>query len=146
MNNSFHNFMNKLPPELQRYIFSLDSTYHENYQYDIMPYLEHLWTVKYIYKHSNERGIDLSHLLSGPFCTEESSNHWVDSVYLDYSYKYSKKICDYLISENKEFHFIPEHKYYGDFTCHNFIGKNPNIIIDMDEYNAFHSDYINQNK
>ena len=43
--------MNKLPIDLQRYI-SFDPTYHEHYQYEIMPYLENLWTIKYMYKHN----------------------------------------------------------------------------------------------
>ena len=86
--------MNKLPIDLQRYIFSFDSTYHEHYQYEIMPYLENLWTIKYIYKHNNERGVDLSHLFSGPFATEDWNNgYWIENgVDLDYSHKKAKKM------------------------------------------------------
>mgnify|MGYP000706930972 CR=1 FL=1 len=116
--------MNKLPIDLQRYIFSFDSTYHEHYQYEIMPYLENLWTIKYIYKHNNERGVDLSHLFSGPFATEDWNNgYWIENgVDLDYSHKKAKKICDYLIVS---------------ITSSQFIKKGPNRPINNNNQRLF---------
>ncbi len=132
--------MNKLPLDLQRYIFSFDPTYHEHYQYEIIPYLENLWTIKYLYKHNDERGIDLSHLFSGPFATHDWNNgYWIENgTNLDYSYKKAKKICDYLTKEHKEFIFKPEHRYYGDLTHHHHLWSNCSVILQPKEYEIFH--------
>ena len=95
-----------LPIDLQRKIWDYDDRWRETFQLEVMPYIEQRWFVKWIdLTRDNHYGLDIR---------ENCINKKTKTLHSNYIE--SKKICDIKNAKKDGYHYIPDHKYYGDMT------------------------------
>jgi len=133
--------MFNLPSDLQRYIWTFDSTYKYHYEDKVIPLLDHQWQIKYVHKKSGIYGLDMSHDLSDSLLMWDDFRN-TKAMYdlcnvTVYSYKKALSICLKLKKLYPHFTFLPEHKTYGDLNHTYLIGKYPYLFLSSQDYKKY---------
>ena len=100
--------MYKLPADIQRKIWEYDGTWRDNFDMEVIPYLQQDWFIKWIELDASGNpygkfGIDLT----------EDAMHKPSGDY-HHNYIRARKICDKRNKLNDGFRYVPSHSAIGE--------------------------------